>query len=132
MSSPTTYLHERYTDVQVSAFRAAGFWHDEILYGLVEAQADRRPDAVFVLDGTTSLTYGQVREEALRVAVGLRRLGVGRGDRVAVQLPNWCELVTVLVAVGLAGGVVVPIMPVYREDEVGYVLEHSGAKVSVT
>jgi non-ribosomal peptide synthetase component E (peptide arylation enzyme) len=48
-----------------------------------------------------------------------------------VQLPNWNEFVVVYVALARIGAVLVPTMPIYRHDEVLYVLRHSGAKVSV-
>src|SRR5439155_3143070 len=69
---------------------------------------------------------------ALQLALGLRRFGIGRGDRVAVQLPNWSEFALWVAAIARLGAVIVPIMPIYRDDDVAYVLAHSGAKVAVT
>src|SRR4051794_29733872 len=125
MSAAT--VHERYTDERIAGFYEAGFWEKSSLTDLVVEQADRGGDQVFVFDGTTSLTYADFRTAALRLAVGLAREGVGRGDRVAVQLPNWTEFVVVAVALSRIGAVLVPIMPIYRGDEVRYVLQHSGA-----
>ena len=68
----------------------------------------------------------------MRVAVGLRRQGIGPGDRVAVQLPNWTEFAVVAAALSRISAIIVPIMPIYRGDEVGYVLQHSGAVAAVT
>ena len=132
MSSPTVTVSDRYTDDQVEHFRESGFWRDQILLDLLEVQVHERADVVYVLDGTSTLTYRETYEQAVRLAVGLRRLGVDRGDRVAVQLPNWTEFVVVMAAIGAAGGIIVPIMPIYRDDEVGFVLAHSGATTSVT
>ena len=56
---------------------------------------------------------------------------LGRGDRVAVQLPNWNEFIVTYVALARIGAVLVPTMPIYRHDEVRYVLQHSGAKAAV-
>lgn len=129
---PTATVHDRYTSQEIETYYASGFWHDESLFDLVDAQAAARPDKVFIFDSTTELTYRDLRDQALRLALGLRRLGVGKGDRVAVQLPNWTEFALISVALARIGAILVPIMPIYRDDEVGYVLRHSGAKVAFT
>jgi acyl-CoA synthetase (AMP-forming)/AMP-acid ligase II len=128
----TTTVFDRLTAEQIADFHATGRWQDTSFTDLVLAQLDVRGDRVFVFDGTTSLTYAEFRERALRIAVGLRRSGIGAGDRVAVQLPNWTEVVVMAAALSRIGGVFVPIMPIYRGDEVGYVLQHSGAVAAVT
>jgi acyl-CoA synthetase (AMP-forming)/AMP-acid ligase II len=128
----TVTVHDRYSSADIASFYESGFWREEGLYDLVEARAAERPGKVFVFDSTTALTYGELRDQALRLAVGLRRLGVGKGDRVAVQLPNWSEFCLVAVALARAGAILVPIMPIYREEEVSYFLRHAGVKVAIT
>ncbi|HET7399119.1 MAG TPA: AMP-binding protein [Intrasporangium sp.] len=125
-------VSDRYTEEEVSGYYDAGYWRHESLYEDVVAQAEARPDKVFVFDSTTSYTYARLRDDALRLAAGLRRLGLERGDRVVVQLPNWAEFALVAVALSRLGVVVVPVMPIYREAEVSYVVEHSGAVAAVT
>jgi cyclohexanecarboxylate-CoA ligase len=49
-----------------------------------------------------------------------------------VQLPNWTEFPVIAAALSRIGAILVPIMPIYREDEVAYVLRHSGAVAAVT
>src|SRR5918998_3981663 len=127
-----TPVPERYTTEQIDSFYAQGFWERTSLTDLVVAQIDQRGDRPFIFDSTTSLTYAQLRERALRVAVGLKREGVAAGDRVAVQLPNWTEFVVLAVALSRIGAVTVPIMPIYPGAEVAYVLRHSGAVAAVT
>jgi cyclohexanecarboxylate-CoA ligase len=129
---PTTTVRDRYSDSEIAMFYASGFWHEEGLFELVEAKALLHPDKVFVFDSTSALTYAQLRDKALGLALGLRRLGVGNGDRVAVQLPNWTEFCLIAVALAKVGAILVPIMPIYREEEVSYVLRHAGAKVAIT
>src|SRR5207245_10702894 len=94
--------------------------------------AARRDGPTFVFDSTTLLTYADFRDKALRLAIGLKRQGVCRGDRVVVQLPNWTEFPLIAAALSRIGAILVPIMPIYREDEVAYVLQHSGAVAAVT
>ena len=121
---------DRYSARTLEAFRSNGYWRDESLAQHVDHWAALDPDFVAVTDGYGSLTRGELRSQAYRLAASLRRLGVERGDRVQVQLPNWNEFVVIYVAVARIGAVLVPTMPVYRHDEVRYVLEHSGAKIS--
>lgn len=112
-------------------YYAAGDWQEQVLSDLVAERAEAHADRVFVTDGTVSVTYGQLRDDAVRLAAGLRGLGVGRGDRVVVQMPNWAEFATIVVALSRLGAVLVPTMPIFRSDEVGYVLRHSGARVVI-
>jgi cyclohexanecarboxylate-CoA ligase/acyl-CoA synthetase len=122
----------RYTAEQAAQFRQRGWWGDEILLDRLERWTEDSPDRELVTDGVGRLTYGQARGQAYRLAAELRRMGVERGDRILVQLPNWNEFVVIYLAAIRAGAVLVPIMPIYRHDEVGYILERSGAKVAFT
>jgi acyl-CoA synthetase (AMP-forming)/AMP-acid ligase II len=120
-----------HTPEQIERYYANGDWQDRVLVDVVRERAASHPDRVFVTDGTLTVTYGELLEGAIRLAAGLRRLGVERGDRVVVQMPNWAEFTTIVVALSRLGAVLVPTMPIFRHDEVGYVLEHSGAKVVI-
>jgi cyclohexanecarboxylate-CoA ligase len=123
---------DRYSAEEIERFYAAGLWRKETLAELLEVQASRQPEKVFITDGTTSLTFGELRDSALRLAAGLARHGIGRGDRVAVQLPNWTEFAQIAVALSRIGAAMVPIMPIYRRDEVGYILRNAGVKLAIT
>lgn len=125
-------IRDRYTDEEIAGFYAQGLWKPQSFYGLVREQAENRADSVFLFDDTTTLTYRELADRALRLAVGLKRAGLGRGDRIAVQLPNWTEAAPVAVAISRIGAVLVPIMPIYRQDEVEYILAHSGATMAIT
>ncbi|GAB3002790.1 AMP-binding protein [Amycolatopsis acidiphila] len=128
----TVTVRERYDEADSRAYYQAGYWQADGLAELAEARAASHGDKVFVSDGTSARTYAAFREQGTRLAAGLRRLGVRRGDRVAVQLPNWTEFAVIAFAVSRLGAVLVPIMPIYRAAEVGYVLQHAGAKVAIT
>ena len=132
MSAPIKTVRDRYSDERIAAFYAAGYWQSASFNAVVAEQAARRGDQAFVFDSTTSLTYAGFRDKTLRLAVGLRREGLRPGDRVAVQLPNWTEFPVIAAALSRIGAILVPIMPIYREDEVAYVLRHSGAVAAVT
>ena len=122
----------RYTAKQAARFRKQGWWVDEILLDHLDRWTTKAPDRELATDGAGRLTYGQARGQAYRLAAELRRMGVVHGDRVLAQLPNWNEFVVIYLAAIRAGAVLVPIMPIYRHDEVGYILQRSEAKVAFT
>ncbi|MGO4690047.1 AMP-binding protein [Glaciibacter sp. 2TAF33] len=120
-----------YTREDIERYYDNGDWQHQVLFDIVADRAMQHPDRIYVTDGTTSVSYGQLRADAIRLAAGIASLGVARGDRVAVQTPNWAEFATITVALSRLGAVLVPIMPIFRGDEVGYILRHSGAKVII-
>ena len=127
-----TDAHDRYDEAEIARFYADGLWRRRSLYDEAVAQAEARSDKRFVFDSTTSLTYAELRERALRIAVGLHRRGIRRGDRVVVQLPNWTEFPVLAVAIARIGAILVPVMPIYRRAEVEHIVQHSGAVLAVT
>ena len=76
-------------------------------------------------------TVGDVYEDALRVAGGLRELGLGPGDVVAFQLPNWVEAAITFYACAMLGVTLVPIVHFYGPKEVGFILRQSRARALV-
>ena len=82
-------VRDRYSDADIARFYEAGLWRPETFPELVDQQAEHRPDKVFVTDGTATLTYRELRDSAQRLAAGLKRMGIGSGDRVSVQIPSW-------------------------------------------
>ncbi len=89
----------------------------------VEVHSDIRPD---------SSDLAELFEESRRVAAGLSAHGIGPGDVVAVQLPNWRECFTAHAAIWLAGAVVLPIVPIYGPTEVAFIVRQSGARALIT
>ncbi|HXP55794.1 MAG TPA: AMP-binding protein [Streptosporangiaceae bacterium] len=125
-------VHDRYSDADITGFYEAGLWRPETFPDVADQQAERHPDKVLVTDGTVTLTYRELRDSALRLAGGLQRLGISAGDRVAVQLPSWAEFMQISVALTQVGAIMVPIMPIYRSDDVGYVLRDAGVRAAIT
>ncbi len=78
------------------------------------------------------LTNADLQRAASRLAHGLRRLGVGPGDRVAVLLPNCPEVLESYAAILKLGAVVVPILFLLSPEEVGRILAHAGPQVAIT
>jgi acyl-CoA synthetase (AMP-forming)/AMP-acid ligase II len=111
-----------------------GWFTERTIPDELEAAARRWPDAGFVFAseaGQSRRTFPEMLELARRVAGGLQELGVGRGDVVAIQVPNREEMVAAYYAAYLAGAVVVPIVHIYGPSEVSFILRQSRATVLV-
>lgn len=99
----------------------------EILTG----RAEDTPDAPFVVfDGRLS-TYADALQRAEHCAGALASLGVGRGDKVALLLPNSLEILDLWFGISLLGAVLVPVNNGLRGDGLRYIVEHSEAQVAV-
>jgi fatty-acyl-CoA synthase len=83
---------------------------------------------VAVVDGSVSYTYAEWRDRSRRFASALRSAGLEKDDRVAFLAPNSEPLLLAHFAVPQAGGVLVAVNTRLNKDEVGYILEHSGAR----
>jgi acyl-coenzyme A synthetase/AMP-(fatty) acid ligase len=125
-------VRDRYSEADIASFYADGLWRPETFFEVAGQQADRQPDKVFVTDGTTSLTFSELHDSALALTAGLHRLGIGSGDRVSVQLPSWTEFTQISLALTRIGAIMVPIMPIYRRDDVSYVLRNAGVRTAIT
>jgi len=116
-------------------YRAEGFWTDETLGEFAEARlraSDDRELRIWSATRPARILLRDQCERALRIAAGLRRIGVGAGDIVAYQLPNSREAADCFYAIAMLGAVLVPIVHFYGSKEVAFVLEQSGARVFVT
>ena len=79
-----------------------------------------------------SMTYGQLLEQTQRFAAALQKLGVEKGDRVAIHLPNCPQFVIAYYATLMVGGIVVPCNPQYVPRELEHQFNDSEAKVAIT
>lgn len=77
-------------------------------------------------------TFRSIYEAAQKVACYLQNLGIGKGDRVAIMLPNTPQAVISFYGILMAGGIVVQTNPLYTERELQYQMQDSGAKVIIT
>jgi glutaryl-CoA dehydrogenase/cyclohexanecarboxylate-CoA ligase len=115
----------------IDRYEREGFWYPEVLAATLRRVAAESPDRELVVDPRGRLTYGRAAELVDRAARGLFSLGVRPGDCVVVQLPNWHECVVMHFALEALGAVSVPLPPIYRAKEVGYILGLTDAKVAV-
>ncbi|GAB3287345.1 AMP-binding protein [Parahaliea aestuarii] len=94
---------------------------------LQKASSDPEGVAIY-LEGQPPITFGGIVDEARRLAGGLRDLGFEKGDVISFQLPNWREAVALDIAASLLGLVVNPIIPIYRDREVEFILQDTRAR----
>lgn len=98
----------------------------------IEARAEATPDAPLTIepDGTV-MTFAGFRDAAERAAAGLAAMGVAADTRVSWQLPNGRASLILSAALARLGAVQNPIIPIYREREVGFVVRQTGARLLV-
>lgn len=94
----------------------------------------RRAERLFgkktgVVDGDLRLTYAQFADRVERLAAGFRRLGIGEGDRVSLLCHNTHHLLESYYAVPLTGAVLNPLNTRLSAEELGYIVQHAGARV---
>jgi non-ribosomal peptide synthetase component E (peptide arylation enzyme) len=121
----------RLTPDLVVRYTAAGHWGTETFHDILLRQATKHPDRVAIVDRHGPVTYAALAARVDRVAAALRELGVGRGDVVTIQLPNWSEFADVFFACERVGAVANQIGPDYRSREVEYILRFSESRAYV-
>ena len=116
---------------------AQGFWHDRTINDDLDACVASCPEKMAVTaiqaetGKVTRFTYRELSNMADRVAVGLTKLGVMRNDVVACQLPNWWQFTITYLACSRIGAVMNPLMHIFRERELSFMLKHGEAKVFI-
>ncbi|MDI9233270.1 cyclohexanecarboxylate-CoA ligase [Limnohabitans lacus] len=116
---------------------AQGLWHDRTINQDLDACLAACPDKLaltaYRVDAgdVRRFTYRELAQMADRVAVGLSRLGVQKNDVVACQLPNWWQFTVTYLACSRIGAVINPLMHIFRERELNFMLQHGEAKVII-
>ena len=116
---------------------ARGYWHDLTINSYVEASMAACPEKLALTAVRTDIgearqfTCRQLATLSDRIAIGLSRLGVERNDVVAIQLPNWWQFSLLYLACSRIGAVLNPLMPIFRERELSFMLKHGEAKILV-
>ncbi len=103
-----------------------------LLHHLVQSSAERTPDAPALVFGQESLDYAHLHGQITAFASGLISLGLARGERVAVYLDKRIETVAAFFGTSAAGGVFVPVNPILKAEQVGYILQDCNVRVLVT
>jgi acyl-CoA synthetase (AMP-forming)/AMP-acid ligase II len=102
------------------------------LWQLVEERAAATPGARMLVDERgRSLTFAEYRAAAERAAAGLAAAGAGEGLVVSWQLPSWIESVVLVAALARLGAIQNPILPIYREREVGFIARQARSRLLI-
>ncbi|MFL5351286.1 amino acid adenylation domain-containing protein, partial [Archangium sp.] len=111
---------------------AVQYPREACVHELIQAQVERTPEAVALVNGTHSLTYAELNTRANQLAHALRERGVGPDSPVGVCTTRSLDMVVALLGIHKAGGAYVPLDPAYPRERLEYMLRDSGARVLVT
>jgi acyl-CoA synthetase len=120
-------LTDRYLD--------AGWWRDDTVGQMIAGAIGHRPELTVKIRSSVrpwTGTFADVLDAARRMAGGLRARGIGPGDVVAFQLPNWVEAAVTFWAAAIVGAVVTPIVHFYGPKEVAYILRRTAVRALIT
>ncbi|MEU6171450.1 (2,3-dihydroxybenzoyl)adenylate synthase [Streptantibioticus parmotrematis] len=122
-SAPVTdpaALAPTWPDEFAERYRAAGHWRGETFGRMLRERAVRHGDRIAIVDPATDIrwTYAELDERADRLAAGLLGLGIRKGDRVVVQLPNVAAFFEVVFALFRVGALPVFALPAHRYSEI--------------
>lgn len=115
--------------------RGSGLWPERVITDYMDDAAAWTPDRPAVVDTSGAedrvFSYRQLQEAVDRVASALIARGVRPGEPVAFQLPNWWEFTVLQLALVRCGAVSCPLMPLFRERELSFILRQSGCRFLV-
>ncbi|HCO5289304.1 medium-chain fatty-acid--CoA ligase [Escherichia coli] len=113
-----------------AAYRQQGLWGDASLADYWQQTARAMPDKIAVVDNHgASYTYSALDHAVSCLANWMLAKGIESGDRIAFQLPGWCEFTVIYLACLKIGAVSVPLLPSWREAELVWVLNKCQAKM---
>jgi cyclohexanecarboxylate-CoA ligase len=128
-------MTDRMCRVHTDDYLAA--WNERLLVDYLDEAAAKHPDRTAIVDfeyGTNrqiELTFAELRRRVDQIAWSLAGLGVRRGDVVSVQLPNWWHFVAVHLACLRVGAATNPLMPIFRERELSFMLGLAESRVVI-
>ena len=112
----------RLTDAEIGQFMRQGVWRNETLADYAQRQIRQDADRTAVIEGESAYTYREIFTQAERLAAAFDATGLVVGDVISFQLPNWAETLAINLAACMRGVVCNPIVPIYRDAEVRYIL----------
>lgn len=112
-----------------AAWRWAGAWRDDTLASVAPAVVAAGPDRVLLIDGGQRVSASTLLTQARALAAALHARGLRPGHVVSFQLPNWHEAAVINLAATLLGLVVNPLVPIYRESELRFMLADCRSRV---
>ncbi|SFV15239.1 AMP-binding protein [Pseudoduganella namucuonensis] len=120
----------RLDDALIAEHVGSGAWRNQTIGDMARALAARDPRRVTHVFEGRAWTIGELVADADALAGSLRAMGLRPGDVVSFQLPNWVEALVIDLAAAMLGLVVAPIVPIYRDAELAYMLADAGVKAA--
>lgn len=108
-------------------YRKMDCWRGETFGGMLRERAKRQGERIAVISGEKNISYAELDNRADRLAAGFQKLGIKKGDRVVVQLPNIIEFFEVCFALFRLGALPVFALPSHRSNEIRYFCEFTEA-----
>ncbi|MDM1284870.1 cyclohexanecarboxylate-CoA ligase [Acinetobacter indicus] len=114
-----------------------GYWLNKTILQSLNEAVHQHPDKVALVSyktedqSETSFSYREMLHTANKISLGLKRLGVQKQDIVSCQLPNWWEFTLLYIACRRIGAILNPLMPIFRERELSFMLKHTESKVFI-
>jgi cyclohexanecarboxylate-CoA ligase len=119
------------TQQRIDTHTQDGYWTGRTITDYLDEGAAATPDKVAFIDSRRAITYAELRTEVDRCAFGLLELGVVPGEVVSFQLPNWIEWVVLHYAATRIGAISNPLIPIYREREITFMVALARSRVIV-
>ena len=115
----------------VEKYLRNGWWRGITLGDVLDGAVAAHPDKEALVEDKTRLTYSQLKDAVDRLAIGFSRLGLGNGDCVMVQLPDWAEFVFTFLALQKIGAPAVLLLPRHMQIEINHFCKLTNAKAWV-
>jgi len=128
----STDLYTPWPDEFQAHYKRLGLWSGDVLSQLIRPHAFSRGHKTAVTDSERSITYRELYVTSESHAYKLWDLGLRKGDRVVLHMPNCVEFFEVLFSLLRLGVIPVMALPLQRESEITQLLEHSGARAYIT
>ncbi|MFX0052061.1 MAG: long-chain fatty acid--CoA ligase [Candidatus Hermodarchaeota archaeon] len=130
-------------DLEDRQWFKAGLWPENVpkhleypedfpIYKFLEEAAETNPDSVATIFFDSKITYQELWNKVLRFANSLQKIGIKKGDRIGIYLPNCPQFVIAFFAINRLGASIVPFNTQYVDHELEYQLNDSGARTIIT
>lgn len=106
-------------------------WSNKTILDYLKEAIEKYPEKTAIIDKKSRYTYKELGKLVDRVALGLLEIGFRKGDVISIQLPNWNEFVILHFAATRIGAISNPLIPIYRDREIGFMVKLAESKMIV-
>ena len=119
------------TPERIESHTRDGYWSGRLITDYLDEVAESNPDKTAFIDPRGQITYGELKTLTDRCAHGFLQMGITPGDVISFQIPNWIEWLVTHLAASRIGAISNPLIPIYREREVGFMVGLAKSKLIV-